>query len=286
MTQELMSHNVDNVELLKAFFAQTNFHLLLDPREDIEVGHVYEQANNSLDIYRTHTLKDILKTLGAVRKEFKMPEPNRNIKGGDIEGKFSDLRDRGLLVGFFTGFFDKIKSGLGTNLFAKFQQRKVQDVIFSFTDHTRDSLLIGTINSSLKDFTIDYDIADSRKRYYVVIEAHRCRGLSIGIAGGTEKDSQFIFDAANMVKLDARSSSSSGGHYLVNIPLGNTKFAFGVVLGELIENRVMTPNREIVRPQLPGERGIASDDEPAEAIIKDTKITDNEFLNLIDRSSR
>ena len=74
------------------------------------------------------------------------------------------------------------------------------------------------------------------------------------LLGVLEKDNQFILEAANAVNLVAGSTSSSGGFYLVNIPTGDTKFAFGVVLGELIENQVMHRTKTYLDHRLPAER--------------------------------
>ena len=276
----MMGADVNKEELLKVFFERHRFHLLTDPREDISVGDVYVQAENDIEIYRSYRLEDIVKPLGGVGNKFRLPETKRDSGASNIYGKFSDFRNRGLVVGFFTDFLNKIKPDLGLSLFARFRSQKTRDIAFSFLSHTIDSLMIGAMNSSLDGYTIDYKMADRSRRYWVVSQVHRCRSVGIGVAGGSDKDNQFILNAAKTLEIQAGNVTSTSGASLVNLPMGESKIAFGLVVSELADDRIMLPGNEPLSPNLPQNRPKAGIHDSPKAVLKELRINEGEFLGL------
>ncbi|HEY7078914.1 MAG TPA: hypothetical protein VH500_04370 [Nitrososphaeraceae archaeon] len=221
---------------LSEYFNEKGIFLLVNPREKLSPGVVYQTEEDDIHAHQFTKLKVLLthKTHGD-SKEYLLPESEPDSPGDQLEGVLENKTKLDIAVDFAQSLFNKIKAGIGLKVHASYTNKSMG--MFQISSISTDRLDFGELKLSVKNFKVrdDFLLNNSTKNYYIVIRTWYSDsiGLLVGSLSQTEID---FYTEAFGTDIGGRFEKAENNMWRL---VSKKKVAFGISLAKLEFDRLV-----------------------------------------------
>ena len=166
-------------EKLSEFFNSKGIFPLVNPRERLDPGVVYQTEDDGIHAHRFTKLPVILAHKSDPDRQYVLPEKEPDAPGNRLAGTIESGKSLNLAFDFLQAVFDRIKAGLSLKIRAQHADRKAG--IFRIDSISTEELDIGQLRESVKNYKVkkDSQLNLSPKNYYIVTKTWYSDSISI-----------------------------------------------------------------------------------------------------------
>jgi hypothetical protein len=218
---------------LSDFFSERAIFLLVNPREKLSPGWVYQTEDDDIHAHQFTKLRTLL-TSKTKEKEYTLPQSETDSPQDQLEGVLENKTNLNLALDFAQNLFNKLKSGLGLQVRANYSSRKMGT--FQISSISTEGLDVGELMDSVTNYKVkeNFMLNNSPKNYYIVTKTWYSESVRL-LLGNLSKQEIDFYSNSFGVNIGGRFEKTVNNAWSI---VCDKKVAFGISLARLDFDRI------------------------------------------------